>query len=44
MANGISDVSLIEFIFKEINYSDGIINKDEDKIFYTTLMLMMNYQ
>ena len=29
MADGISDVSLFEFIPKERNYLGGIINKDE---------------
>ena len=29
MADGISDVSLVEFIPKERNYLDGVINKDE---------------
>ena len=29
MADGISDVSLVEFIPKKRNYLDGIINKDE---------------
>ena len=28
MADGISDVSLVEFIPKERNYLDGVINKD----------------
>ena len=27
--DGISDVSLVEFILKEINYLDGVISKDE---------------
>ena len=29
MADGLSDVSLVEFIRKERNYLDGVINKDE---------------
>ena len=29
IADGLSDVSLVEFIPLEINYLDGIINKDE---------------
>ena len=28
MADGLSDVSLVEFIPKERNYLDGVINKD----------------
>ena len=29
MADGLSDVSLVKFIPLEINYLDGVINKDE---------------
>lgn len=44
MADGINDVSLVEFVLKERNYLDVLIKKDEfvNFDFEMTLMLMMN--
>ena len=44
MADGINDVSLVEFVLKERNYLDVLIKKDEfvNLDFEMTLMLMMN--
>ena len=44
MADGINDVSLVEFVLKDRNYLDVLIKKDEfvNLDFEMTLMLMMN--
>ena len=44
MADGINDVSLVEFVLKERNYLDVLIKKEEfvNLDFEMTLMLMMN--
>ena len=44
MADGINDVSLVEFVLKERNYLDVLIKMDEfvNLDFEMTLMLMMN--